>query len=227
MERLVTEKGKVYIYTNGSLFKDNNELEFINFGEEGRVFRDGDTAVKVYHDYPEKPVLSGKDIKQMSKIVTKRIVLPNEVIKSDRTRGYTMPFIKGDNSGIYEMDKDTLVEEICNVKDDLKELGKRNIMIGDLRESNYLSTKDKLFLIDSGDYIITDDNCVDLNINTFYDFFMEDIMGMYLFEELSADKALDIFTSMREEIRDKGDLAGYVDDNFNGSISEEVKKLVR
>ena len=111
-------------------------------------------------------------------------------------------------------------------EDDLKELGERNILVSDLRDTNYLSTKKKFYLIDSGDYMITEDDCVDANISAFYDFFVEDILGVYLFDELRADKALGIYQKMKRQVSRNGVL-NYVDDHFNGSISEEVKRLVK
>ena len=74
--------------------------------------------------------------------------------------------------------------------------------------------------------MITEDDCVDANISAFYDFFVEDILGVYLFDELRADKALGIYQKMKRQVSRNGVL-NYVDDHFNGSISEEVKRLVK
>ncbi len=228
MERLFTESGTIYEYSNGSLYKSGKKLDFIDLGEEGRVFRDNDLAVKIYHDFPNKEVLSEKDIKKIRKVDTSRIILPIEVIKNDKTRGYTMPYVDGDNESIYSMEKDILVEELYKLREDLKKLGNKNIMISDLRDSNYLSTHENIYLIDSGDYMITNMDCSDLNIMAFNDFFMQDILGIYLFEEAKADKALDIYDNVKRGMEDfEGDLVSYVDDNFNGSIEEEVKRLIR
>ncbi len=228
MEKLYTESGTMYEYHYGRLFKNGVELDFVDLGEEGRVFRDKDLAVKVYHEFPNKEVLSEKEINKMKDIETKRIVLPKEVIKNDKTRGYTMEFIKGDNESIYTMNKETLVDELNKLREDLEKLGKKKIMISDLRDSNFLSTNDRFYLIDSGDYMITNTDCSDLNISTFNDFFLQDILGIYLFEEATADKALDAYDNVKKGMDSfEGDLASYVDDNFNGSIEEEVKRLVR
>ena len=226
MEKLITDSGAIYTYHVGDLYKNKRKLKHIDFGLEGTVYKDGKKAIKIYHEFPEKEVLSGRDIRHLSKLTTKRIILPDEVIRSDRTRGYTMPFIKGDASSIYTMDKVTLLEEIDLIIDDLKELGERNILVSDLRDTNYLSTKKKFYLIDSGDYMITEDDCVDANISAFYDFFVEDILGVYLFDELRADKAFGIYQEMKRQVSRNGVL-NYVDDHFNGSISEEVKRLVK
>jgi len=228
MEKLVTDSGVLYKEHCGTLYKDDKKLEFIDFGEEGRVYRDGDTAIKIYHKCPNKNVLNSKEIRQLSDINTQRVILPEEVVNGDGVRGYTMPFIEGDSESIYEMDKSVLVSELELLEEDLRLLGEEQIRIGDLRDSNYLSTEDYLFLIDSGDYEVTNVDCSKQNLDLFSEFFMQDVFGLYLLDSDDMDKVFAIYSSIKKDFNNYNrGLAEYVNDNFSGSIHEEVKRLVK
>ena len=228
MERLFTKSGIVYRHHCGDLYRGDERLSFIDDGLEGRVYRDGNTAVKIYHNYPEKNVLKRREIEKLSEVETERIILPDEAILGEGTRGYTMPFVDGDSDCIFDMDKDVLVREIDLIEDDLKVLGDEQVLIGDLRDSNYLSNSDNFYLIDSGDYEFVDCKCVESNLFAFHSFFLEDLFGLYLLDYGDISKGLESLNKIKNGFYNyNGGLAEYVDDYFSGSISEEVKKLVK
>ncbi len=228
MEKLVTDSGVLYKEHCGDLYKDDSKLELIDFGEEGRVYRDGDTAVKIYHKCPNKDVLDDEEIRQLSDIDTQRVVLPDEAVNGDKVRGYTMPYIEGDSESIFDMNKDVLVSELGLLEDDLKLLGEEKVLIGDLRESNYLSTEDYFYLIDSGDYQVIDSKCSKANLEMFYEFFIQDVFGLYLLDSGDMSKVFTIYSNIKKDFYNyNGGLAEYVNDTFSGSIHEEVKKLVK
>ena len=228
MEKLVTDTGTMYEYQNGNLFKNGYTLPFINYGEEGRVFRDHEVAVKIYHKKPLKSTLNRNEIDILKNIPTKRIILPRKKVLGNKLRGYTMPFIEGEKQAVFDYSKEKLLHELKLIKEDLKLLGKNNVMIDDLRDSNYLCNLAAFYLIDAGDYSVRNEDCTDLNISIFSDFFLEDIIGMELYEIDDLNKVFDAYLELRSKLLElDNDISILVEEEFEGSINDEVKKLVK
>lgn len=229
MEILVTEKGTIYQYHLGELIKDDKKLKFIGSGLEGNVFLDGKTAIKIYHSNPNKKVLKEKEIKALKNITTSRIILPREMVFSEILRGYTMPYIDGNIEEVYFYSKDKLLEETSYIQEDLRTLGNNHIFIDDLRKSNYICNKDGFYLIDGGEYSVTEKDCTYSNLDFFKYFFIQDIIGSKIFE-IDADKkhALSAYRKVHYYLTHyEGDFVEVLDEFLPSSLDEKIKSLTR
>ena len=148
-----------FIIDNKEYNVTNEELEyrFINEGMESNVYRFRDEAFKIYKDNRcYKTKLNEKDAKYLSKIDTKRIIMPKKLIydKNKNFIGYTLPYLTSCSKEILRRKKiSNIISELKLIEKDLITLRDNNIDIEDLNIDNFI-VNTGLYIIDPGSYLI-------------------------------------------------------------------------
>ncbi len=207
-------------------------------GEEGKIYHYQNSAIKIYHDFPRKSVISSEFILFLSKLKTNRIVLPSEPLvdkDTGKTLGYIMPFISGNQEEIFTYHKGKLIKEMELLKSDLTVLGENHVVIGDLRFSNFLSNKDGIYLLDAGDYYhsYTLSNTTSNNIANFNNYIVDDFLYYQLKQLENYDTCKRIQGLYRKERYNVRTNYSFVGDYFEEKMEEEetlvdyAKRLIK
>lgn len=239
MRKIVSENNLKITINDQGVFCNDIPLAYINQGEEGSVYRYQDKAIKIYHEYPRKSVVSPNVLKKLKTIDTKRILMPIDILMEspNKNQGYVTQFIEGNKDAVYNYPKDKLLEELSYLDCDFATLGKESIAIGDLRETNYLSNKIGFFLFDYGDYYQMPRNIdtTSINVKQFQTFFLYNLVNSKLKQEsrklkLSNQQVIGIYRKTRYEvIHQKKGLVDYLEKNMQNeeNLNAYVKRLMR
>lgn len=151
------------VYIKGREFElDKND--YISSGGEGEVYINGSTAFKIYHD-PKKMIPIGK-INELSVLTHKNIIRPEEVLTNNQgvPIGYTMQAIKEPYALCQTFtkafrDRNNITHEMMfnlteNLRDIIKHVHEKKLLIVDLNEFNFLVNKDfkNIYAIDTDSY---------------------------------------------------------------------------
>ena len=240
MRKIISEDGLVLSITEQDVLCNEEKIEYIDKGEEGIVYRYQDKAIKIYHNQPKKIVISLKLLEELKKIDLKRIINPIEILFAEDNLeyiGYITKYINGDKDSIYEYKKEKLLKELDYINEDLERLGKENIIIGDLRYSNYLSNITGMYLLDFGDYDKSIGNVNGININKrefehffFYDLLFTRLKQVGLKEKTPYEKILGSYRKERYRFNhDNKELSMYLDENMNEeeNLNNYAKRLIK
>ena len=167
---------------------------YIDYGQEGTVYRFHDEAYKIYHSLCLKARLDKDTCEKLTKIPTKYILMPKELIynTSKQFIGYSTPFIvPNPYVHIWRLKVSEFIHKIDKVYEDLKLLADNHISVIDLNLDN-LCYHDDFYFVDPGSY------CIEPEI----------VSTSYLFSEnqteLSRFLVDELFTcSMNQEKKDK------------------------
>ena len=141
-------------YVNNKEYNLDIEKNFISSGYEVNVYKFNNLVFKFYKEICLKYRLDEKNIKYLSKIPTKRILLPKDVIYDEKHEfyGYTMKYIKPEEKeDIKDLKIDKLLRELSLIKKDLLILKENNVFIDDLCDSNFIFNKG-FYFIDPGSF---------------------------------------------------------------------------
>lgn len=158
---------------------------FLDEGNESEVFRYGDSVLKIYKDYCVKDRLGEDDVIYLSKIPTKRILMPREVIRDADTMefmGYSMPFIyKYPRDVIMRIKMNHFLDELDVIHSDLELLAEHHVDVEDIHIDNVLYNE-SFFIGDPGSFEIQRDTPVGRiyrnNVYTFNRFVKNDIFPL-------------------------------------------------
>lgn len=158
---------------------------FLDEGNESEVFRYGDSVLKIYKDYCVKDRLGEDDVIYLSKIPTKRILMPREVIRDADTMefmGYSMPFIyKYPRDVLMRIKMNHFLDELDVIHSDLELLAEHHVDVEDIHIDNVLYNE-SFFIGDPGSFEIQRDTPVGRiyrnNVYTFNRFVKNDIFPL-------------------------------------------------
>ena len=158
---------------------------FLDEGNESEVFRYGDSVLKIYKDYCVKERLGEDDVIYLSKIPTKRILMPREVIRNADTMefiGYSMPFIyKYPRDVLMRIKMNHFLDELDVIHSDLELLAEHHVDVEDIHIDNVLYNEN-FFIGDPGSFEIQRDTPVGRiyrnNVYTFNRFVKNDIFPL-------------------------------------------------
>ena len=175
-----------YIVGNRELEISDVELcdLYIDEGSEVEVYRYNDEVLKIYKPYCIKNRLDEDTIDRLIGIDTKRIIMPNDIIRDDNSQliGYTMPYIESYGLDEFKRMKIRyLIDELDIIKEDLKLLSKNHIDIEDMNIGNIL-VGNGIYFIDPGSYNISNyrENILySLNKETINSFILKDILERF------------------------------------------------
>ncbi len=179
MRKIISETGKIFIEEEDNVFYHGSLLPFVDQGEEGRVYRFLDQALKIYYKVPRKKVAEEEILKQLQTIKLNRIITPTELLyeyTDHKNIGYLTEFKEKVQGSVYTYSKEKLLTECSYLQADFSVLGKEKIAIDDLRESNYISNEEEMCLIDFGDYYHANINTETANNRKFCEFFLYHIL---------------------------------------------------
>ena len=133
-----------------------NPLERKNIGTEGKVYRRGDKAIKIYHSiYNDLNYMQSKD-KRLSTISTNYIIMPEEGVFSIKGRycGYTQKYIEGLDSkttSILDATSKDLKENLYELREDVIKLSQANFLMSDAYVNTFYNGK--VYILDTSRYI--------------------------------------------------------------------------
>lgn len=153
---------KVFIQGKGSV--NLPKSTFLTSGGQADIYANGNTAYKIYSD--AKFLIPSGKIKELSVLTYKNIIKPEDILLDDKnnTIGYTMSYVK-DTYNLCQLfpksfrDRNSLTHQtvldlIRRLQDTIQHCHKRNILIVDLNELNFLVAKDfrEIYCIDVDSY---------------------------------------------------------------------------
>ncbi len=166
---------------------DEEQLDYmyIDEGNESEVFRYGDSALKIYKKYCPKERLSLEDVVELSKIPTKRFLMPKEVIRDADTLefiGYSLPFVyKYPRDILMRIKMNYFLDELDIIESDIDLLAQHHVDIEDVHIDNVLFNNG-LFIGDPGSFEIKREKSTGTiyrnNIYTFNRFVKDDIFPL-------------------------------------------------
>lgn len=140
----------------------NSELSsrYLSEGIEGKVYEYKGYALKIHNNDPFVFKLSEENAIKLSKIPTKRIMMPKHIVRNKNGNyiGYATDFKieeKKERIKLYTMEK--LVQELELLKKDIKVLADNKVFIDDLNLCNLLLS-DGFYLCDPGAYSFNKDS---------------------------------------------------------------------
>ena len=139
-----------------NLSDNDMKKKFLSSGLESYVYKFDNRVFKLYKKICLKYRLDEKGVKYLSKIPTKRILLPKEIIYDENHEffGYTMKHIRHDDKEeISNLKKEKLLKELFFIKKDLLLLKENNVFIDDLCDNNFVFNNG-IYFIDPGSYEI-------------------------------------------------------------------------
>lgn len=219
------------------LFLDNEKVNFsdielreryINEGSEGTLYQYGKEAIKVYKDDFYMKRLNEVEAKKLSKIPTKRILLPKRMVyNSDKEFiGYTTPFkIEYYKELLYKLSMKKYIEELELLNEDVMTLSYAGVLLEDLHQDNFMMS-DGIYLCDPGLYRFTKrdpediyrDNVIEINY-----LFTVMLVELYLGLNKKQTKALRDFFKTDELFIDK--LQEECEVNPDVKVKPYMKKL--
>ena len=171
------------IINNELITFSNEELDYWYLGEgnEGTVYIWKDKAIKIYKPYCSTDRLSEEEALFLSKIPTKRILLPIDIVYDENHNfiGYTTKFIQNRNREIIKsLSLSTIKKELEIIKEDIFLLSNRGVSLEDFYYDNF-ALDDGFYMIDPGTYRIVDYDKRKVyleNIKLYNEFFLKDIL---------------------------------------------------
>lgn len=139
---------------NNDVYVNNTLLTFIGSGVDGLVYKYKNKAIKLYHDdYSIKMHLSSSEIKKLSILTTKHIILPKELLINDnKTLGFTMNYINlNTKCDFLNISLKHLIKEIKELESELYLIGKNNFLLEDVEPRN-LFYNGTLYLFDADSF---------------------------------------------------------------------------
>lgn len=133
----------------------------IGSGLESDCYLINGEVVKLYNDYCQKIRLNKVEIEQMSKINTRRIIMPSVALldKKKKAKGYKMKYINSlGYDSFYKMPKNKLTEELKILEDDVNLLTDNDVLLDDICITNTIFNNGA-YLIDPGSYTINNLIC--------------------------------------------------------------------
>jgi hypothetical protein len=157
---------KVYVGSAQGTALYLGQQDFVGEGGEGRVYRRGTHAYKVYHD-PARMIPAGK-IAELQEISDPRVVKPEGLLYGESPSptpvGYVMPFLRGCRP-LCELFTRTFREEqgldasrilalVCRFQDLIHAIHRAQVLVVDLNEMNFLVGPglDEVYAIDADSY---------------------------------------------------------------------------
>ncbi len=195
------------------LTDDDLEWLYINEGMESTVYQYGDEVLKIYTDFCSKVRLREDEAKRLSKISTKRFLLPQRIIYSadgKKFRGYTLKFIScASLQSILDRKVMDLAQELDVMEEDVDELSRQKVVIYDLNLDNTLYNG-KIYIGDPGSFGFAvgtrEGQIYRENMSELKRYVIEDLFGMVPTKRKkniqTMNEVFDCYTSMAEAIRD-------------------------
>lgn len=124
-------------------------------GFEAKVYQVKGKAYKLYRSFMLKKCnLGEKECLYLSKIPTKRVLLPDEPIYDENKKycGYTAKMLyDGEKQALLNMTIPTFIENVKYLYEDSSLLTKYHVLMDDFSEDNMMVTEDeKIYIIDPG-----------------------------------------------------------------------------
>ncbi len=172
-----------YSFNEGKKVDYNIDLENNKIGEgyEGKIYLVDNKAIKIYKSYCNKERLDKEEGIYLSKIYTKRILTPNDVLGDENyhIKGFVSTYIE--NLGIeniLNISSYTLKEELDILKEDIVLLSEYSVVLYDLLLKNAVFNNG-IYLVDYGSFQIfrENKNVYKLNIERLNNFILFQFLG--------------------------------------------------
>ena len=194
---------------------------YLGEGEEGIAYIQGDKVLKIYKPYCSIKRLSEEDVTYLSKIPTKRILLPIDIIYDENHNfiGYTTKFILNHQREIIkQLHISRIKGELELVKEDIFMLSEKSVSLEDFKLDNF-ALDDGFYMIDPGTYRIVDYDKRKVyleNIKLYSEFFLREV----LFTVIKFTKKNNL-----ELLANSTDYISEILDNSNGKVVPYLKGI--
>ena len=214
------------IYINDKkieLTAEELEYRFLGEGKEGTTYIWNDKVLKIYKPYSSISRLNEKEAIYLSKIPTKRILLPIDLIYDENHNfiGYTTKFIRNYNrSTIKRLAISKIKEELEIIKEDIFLLSEKNISLEDFKLDNF-AYDGKFYMIDPGTYKIVDYDKKKVyleNIKLYSDFFLREVL--FTIVNLTKKEKNNL-----ESLNDSSDYIGDILENSDRKVVPFIKGI--
>ena len=152
------------LFIDGVVYEfSQEELDYMYIGEgvESEVYRYRDEVFKLHKDERQmKFKLDEKTANYLSKIKTKRIMMPRKLIydTNDNFCGYTLLYLESHQKEILRRRKmEDIIKELKLIEEDLITLKEYNVDLEDFTLDNFIVNKG-LYMIDPGSYKVSKDD---------------------------------------------------------------------
>ena len=198
------------------LYINDEKLEFseeeLNFryleeGQEGIAYIWKDKVIKVYKDQKRIPSINEETASYLSKIPTKRILLPIDLVYDENHNfiGYTTKFILNHNrSVIKRLPVSKIKKELELIREDIFLLSDKKVALMDFHLDNFCYDGG-FYMIDPGTYKIVDYDKKKVlleNIRYYSEFFLRDLLFTTIKFTKKEKDALDLLNDSCDYISD-------------------------
>lgn len=197
---------------------------YLDEGNESEVYRYGDVVLKIYKPYCIKDRLCEEDVLKLSRISTKRILMPSEVIRNADNGdfiGYSLPYVeKYPRDCILRMKMKDFLSELDIVLSDVETLSKRYVDIEDLHVDNILYNG-KFFIGDPGSFEFRRNSPVGRiyrdNISSLNNFVTREVFSLVNLSKAKRLEMLSMFDDydyigeqLRDDVKSRDTISAYV-----------------
>lgn len=148
----------IYIEGNKKLTINERNLEKINAGNYGLIYRDGDKCIKTFYcNIPDRTIEVLKQIREIDDPYLYKIYSFLYDYFDDSFAGYIMKYYEAIKDNIFTMDPDYFKNSFFELFRLAKVLGEKGIIMYDVFWKNCILTKDNIVLIDCDSYLINQD----------------------------------------------------------------------
>lgn len=201
-------------------------------GKEGEVYLVKDKAIKFYKPYCQKKRLTKEEVVFLSAILTKRILMPADIILNKRRQleGYSTLYIENLGlSNLLELQSSILKEEFSILKEDVVLLSDYLVLLEDLLLEN-ISFHQGIYVVDPGSFTFSELDVAEvygLNMEVVNEFLILQLLATAAFyltkkRELSRKVTQSIFHDY--QVKEYPDLIEYlIDDIQEENLKEYIK----
>ena len=202
---------KVYVgFQYLELSKFDLARRYVGQGKEAKVYRFGDEVLKIYKKNCKKDRLDEETACSLSKLETKRVLLPKRIIRSASNVefiGYSLKAIDKKKGSLSDMSMSQFIDELDMINDDLFYLANLGVEVEDFHLGNCLYDG-RLFITDPGDFIIKQESIEGgiyrNNLYTLNRFVKDDVFGtvkLNMFERQIVEDRFEDFDYIGEQLR--------------------------
>lgn len=184
---------------------------YVGQGKEAKVYRFGDVVLKIYKKNCKKDRLDEETARSLSKLETKRVLLPNRIIRraSDgEFIGYSLKAIDKKKDSLSNMPMSQFIGELDVINADLFYLANAGVEVEDFHLGNCLYDG-RLFITDPGDFIIKQESIEGgiyrNNLYTLNRFVKDEVFGtvkLNMFERQIVEDRFEDFDYIGEQLRE-------------------------
>lgn len=149
-------------YKNNKLYDTESiNVEQINAGSEGAIYKVDNEAVKLYHPFCMKVRLGEYSVDRLSTIPTQRILMPKDKVYDANNMfcGYSTRYINEVDYNCFEHKMKDYLNELLIYENDINMLNANGVSVADMTYDNIVFSDDGIYMVDPGSFHFYDSWC--------------------------------------------------------------------